>query len=180
MAKRICRWLEDEARRNPEQYLKFFKEFGVFLKEGVCMDQIHKGDIAKLLRFMSLKATEPNTEEPQPSEELISLKDYISRMHPEQEKIYYLNSPSIQTAQASPYYEGYKDNGIEVLVLTDPIDDFVMSHLETFQKKKFQNVEGFDPEQDEGVIHKKKIKSEKEEASGEKKSENSDASPTHV
>eukprot|EP00744_Colponema_vietnamica_P007931 GILI01011357.1.p1 GENE.GILI01011357.1~~GILI01011357.1.p1 ORF type:complete len:712 (-),score=195.52 GILI01011357.1:90-2186(-) len=155
MTKRILRWFEEEAKRDRTKYERFIKEFGPFLKEGVCTDQVHKMDIAKLLRFETTKA---DVDYP-----FISLDEYRDRMQPNQTHIYYLTAPSKDMALQSPYYEQYKDHGIEVLVLTEPIDDFVMQHLDTYAKHKLQNIEMFDASHDGSVQHKKKLEGDKKD-----------------
>lgn len=156
MTKRILRWFEEEARRDRTKYERFIKEFGPFLKEGVCTDQVHKMDIAKLLRFETTKA---DVDYP-----FISLDEYRDRMQPNQTHIYYLTAPSKEMALQSPYYEQYKEHGLEVLVLTEPIDDFVMQHLDTYAKHKLQNIEMFDSSHDGSVQHKKRLEGDKKDS----------------
>jgi TNF receptor-associated protein 1 len=150
LTKRCLRWLEEEARRDKGKYEKFIREFGSFLKEGVCTDQVHKMSIAKLLRFESTKA--------EADFPLMSLDEYKDRMKPNQTHIYYISAPDKALAMGSPYFEQYKENDIEVLVLTEAIDEFVMNHLEVYAKHKLQNIETFDVEHDGYVQHKKKLK----------------------
>jgi TNF receptor-associated protein 1 len=159
LTKRILRWIDEEARRDRQKFEKFIKEFGNFLKEGVCTDQVHKMDIAKLLRFESTKADA--------SFPLISLDEYRDRMQANQSHIYYLTAPSKDMALSSPYYEQYKKNDLEVLVLTEPIDEFVMNHLETYAKFKLQSIETFDASHDGWVQHKKKQEDEQRKEKGE-------------
>jgi TNF receptor-associated protein 1 len=167
LTKRILRWLDEEARRDRAKFERFIKEFGNFLKEGVCTDQVHKMEIAKLLRFESTAA---DTSFP-----LISLDEYRDRMKANQTNIYYLVAPSKDMALASPYYEQYKDHGLEVLVLTEPIDEFVMNHLETYAKYKLQSIETYDASHDGWVVHEKKMK-EEEKARGEADKKDGDSS----
>lgn len=148
LTKRILKWLASEAKDDRPKYERFIKEFGGFLKEGVCTDQIHKMDIAKLLRFETTKGDL--------SYPLVSLDEYRDRMQANQTHIYYLSAPSVDLAKASPYFEQYRENDLEVLVLTEPIDEFVMNHLETYAKFKLQNVETFDAAHDGWVQHRKK------------------------
>ena len=156
LTKRVLRWFEEEARKDRSKYEKIIKEFGGFLKEGVCTDQINKMDIAKLLRFESTKADA--------SYPLISLEEYRERMQANQTNIYYLSAPSKQLALNSPYFEQYQEHDIEVLVLTEPIDDFVMQHLETYAKHKLQNIETFDVALDGAVSHRKKLEGDKKDS----------------
>eukprot|EP00164_Ancoracysta_twista_P003080 GFYU01004111.1.p1 GENE.GFYU01004111.1~~GFYU01004111.1.p1 ORF type:complete len:700 (+),score=253.42 GFYU01004111.1:79-2178(+) len=131
LTKRIIKFLDEQAKKDAATYEKFFREFGDFLKEGVCTDFKHMGDIAKLLRFNT------SSEE----EKIISLDDYISRMTPEQTDIYYLAVPNRRHAIASPYYEAFKENGEEVLFLHQTIDDFVMNNLKEYKGRKLVSIE---------------------------------------
>ena len=155
LTKKAIRWFEEEAKRDRTKYERFIREFGPFLKEGVCTDQVHKMDIAKLLRFETSKA---DVDYP-----FISLEEYRDRMQANQTHIYYITAPSKEMALASPYYEQYKEHGLEVLVLTETIDDFVMQHLDTYAKHKLQNIEMFDATNDGSVQHKKKLEGNKDE-----------------
>jgi len=155
VTKRVIRWLEEEAKKDKQKYERFIKEFGPFLKEGCCTDQVHKMDLAKLLRF---ETTKTDLDYP-----LVSLDEYRDRMQPNQTHIYYLNVPSKEMAHMSPYFEQYREHGLEVLVCTEPIDDFVMQHLDTYAKHKLQNIEMFDAQFDGSVQHKKKIEGDKKE-----------------
>lgn len=148
LTKRIIRWFEEESKNDKSKYERFIQEYGPFIKEGICTDQIHKMDLAKLLRF---ETTKTDVDYP-----YVSLNDYRDRMKPNQSHIYYLNAPSKEMALQSPYYEQYKEHDLEVLICTEPIDDFVMQHLDTFAKHKLQNIEMFDPSLDGYVQHKMK------------------------
>lgn len=153
LTKRIIRWFEEESKTDKIKYERFIQEYGPFIKEGICTDQIHKMDLAKLLRF---ETTKTDVDYP-----YVSLNDYRDRMKPNQSHIYYLNTPSKEMALQSPYYEQYKEHDLEVLICTEPIDDFVMQHLDTFAKHKLQNIEMFDPNFDGYVQHKMKELSDK-------------------
>ena len=155
ITKRAIRWFEEEARGDKQRYERFFKEYSQFLKEGVCTDQTHKMDIAKLLRFETSKT---DVDFP-----LISLDEYRDRMAAGQTNIYFLNAPSKELALMSPYYEQYKEHGLEVLICTETIDDFVLQHLDTYAKFKLQNIEMYDATHDGSVAHKKKLESGKSE-----------------
>ncbi|RKP25624.1 TNF receptor-associated protein 1, isoform CRA_d [Syncephalis pseudoplumigaleata] len=120
MTQRICKWLEEEARRNPEKYNLFARDFGVFLKEGVCTDASHKDAIGKLLRFES-SALEKG--------KVTSFKEYIARMPESQAAIYYLCVPNREYGDESPYSERFKQQNIEILYLYDSVDEFVMHNL---------------------------------------------------
>jgi len=135
LTKRILKWLEDEARKDPVQYNKFFMEFGNFIREGVVMDWEYKEDLAKLLRYESSA---------NPADTLTSFDDYIKRMPKGQEEIYYLIVPDRQMGETSPYYESFKARNTEVLFMYTPLDDFVMTNLNRFQGKKLVTVESAD------------------------------------
>ncbi|KNH06552.1 heat shock protein mitochondrial precursor [Perkinsela sp. CCAP 1560/4] len=154
MTKRVLKWLDEEARKNPAQYEKFVKEFGNFLKEGVCTDQVHKTDIAKLLRFETTADG---------AGALNALDAYIDRMPPSQTSIYYISAPSKDIAVASPYFEQYREHGLEVVVLTEQIDEFVVQHLENYRKYKLQNIETFDATLDGAVQARKKADGDKKD-----------------
>lgn len=131
--KKILSLLEDMAKNEPENYAKFYKEFGTVLKEGVIEDHANKERIAKLLRFTSTtseSATEPS----------VSLDDYISRMAEGQDKIYYITAETYNAAKNSPHLEIFKKKNIEVLLLTDRIDEWVSSHLIDYEKKQLVSV----------------------------------------
>ncbi|RKP04679.1 ribosomal protein S5 domain 2-type protein, partial [Thamnocephalis sphaerospora] len=132
MTVRVCKWLEEEARRNPEKYNQFFQRFGIFLKEGVCTDTAFRTNISKLLRFES-SATE--------SGKTISFQDYLDSKPESQSAIYYLCTPSRDFALDSPYYEPFKKQGIEVLFLYDSVDEFVMNNLSTFRHAKLISID---------------------------------------
>lgn len=155
LTKRIIRWFEEESKQDRQKYERFIKQFGPFIKEGICTDQIHKADLAKLLRF---ETTKSDVDYP-----YISLDDYRDRMQANQSHIYYINAPSKEMALESPYYEQYKEHELEVVVCTQPIDDFVMQHLDTYAKHKLQNIEMFDANLDGYVQHKKKMLGDKSE-----------------
>ena len=119
--------LAEEAKNNPEEYEKFWANFGIYLKEGVTSDFTHRDSIAKLLRFES-SASEPG--------KLISLAEYVERMKDDQQEIYYINAPSREAAENGPYVEAFKKRELEIIYTLEPIDDFVMNHLGEFDGKK--------------------------------------------
>lgn len=132
ITKRILKFLEEENKRDPEAYHKWYQEFGGFLKEGVCSDFKWKEDIAKVLRF------ESSTLEAGKS---TNLAEYVSRMQEDQKEIYYLVAPSRALAESSPYFEGFKSKKIEVLFLFTNMDDFVMTNVGEFAGKKLVSAE---------------------------------------
>lgn len=105
LVRRVLKFLSDQAQKEPEKYKTWFSEFGFFLKEGACRDFANQENIAKLLYFET-SSMEPG--------ELTSLDEYISRLQPDQDKIYYLCAPSRELCEASPYYETFKKNKTEV------------------------------------------------------------------
>ena len=130
--KKVLGLLEDMAENKPEDYAKFYKEFGRVLKEGPGEDFTNKDKIAGLLRFASTKA---DTEE-----QNVSLKDYISRMQPEQDVIYYITADSFAAAQHSPHLEIFRKKGIEVLLMSDRVDEWLLGSLTEFEGKKLQSI----------------------------------------
>ncbi len=121
---------EDDVAK--EKYVKFWKEFGRVLKEGVGEDFANKERIAKLLRFAS---TQADTDE-----ENVSLADYVARMKDGQEKIYYVTAETFTAAKNSPHLEIFRKKGIEVLLLSDRVDEWVTGHLTEFDGKPLQSV----------------------------------------
>jgi molecular chaperone HtpG len=137
---------------DPVKYADFWKQFGNVIKEGIIEDSENKERIAKLLRFASTQ----NDSEVQN----FSLEDYVARMKPEQEKIYYLTAESFAAAKQSPHLEIFKKKGIEVLLLTDRIDEWLTSHLTEFNGKKLQSVSKGDL--DLGKLEDEEAKKEEE------------------
>ncbi len=160
ITRRLIKYFDDESNADPQKYEKFFREFGVFLKEGVCTDAKFKEDIAKLLRM------ESSTNK---ANELTSLDKYIERMPKEQKDIYFLVTPTRQLAESSPYFEAFKENGIEVLFMYTDIDDFVMANLQTYKDKRVVTIESAEAGAAINQIKKEKKDEKKDE---EKKDEN--------
>jgi molecular chaperone HtpG len=121
----------DEAAEK-EKYAKFWGEFGKVLKEGIGEDFANKDKIAGLLRFATTQADT--------ADETVSLKDYIGRMKPEQEKIYYVTAETFNAAKNSPHLEVFRKKGIEVILLSDRVDEWVVSHLTEFEGKQLVSV----------------------------------------
>ena len=121
---------EDAAEK--EKYAAFWKEFGRVLKEGTGEDHANKDRIAKLLRFASTHADTPD--------EVVSLADYVARMKEGQEKIYYVTAETFTAAKNSPHLEIFRKKGIEVLLLSDRVDEWVTGHLTEFEGKTLQSV----------------------------------------
>jgi len=132
LTKRALDMLEKLAKSEPEKYQAFWKDFGQVLKEGPAEDFGNKEKVAKLLRFST---THTNGEEQDQS-----LDDYVSRMKDGQEKIYYIAAENLNTAANSPHLEVFRKKGIEVLLLTDRVDEWLMGHLSEFDGKQLQDV----------------------------------------
>ena len=130
--KKVLSMLEKIAKNDPEKYQKFWTEFGKVLKEGPAEDFANREKIAKLLRF----ATTHTGEETQS----VSLDDYIGRMQEGQDKIYYIAADTHSAAKNSPHLEIFKKKGIEVLLLSDRVDEWLTSHLNEYDGKKIQSV----------------------------------------
>ena len=132
LTKRSLQMLEKLAKDDAEKYQQFWKEFGLVLKEGPAEDSANQQAIAKLLRFATTQS--------EGSEQSVSLDDYLSRMVEGQEKIYYITADSYAAAKSSPHLELFRKKGIEVLLLSDRIDEWMMSYLTEFDGKTFQSV----------------------------------------
>ncbi|MEP2651249.1 MAG: molecular chaperone HtpG [Paraglaciecola sp.] len=130
--KRVLQMLEKIAKKNPEKYQEFWAEFGNALKEGPAEDHANKEKVAGLMRFAS---THTDSEA-----QTVSLADYISRMQDKQEKIYYITADNYQAAKSSPHLEIFRKKGIEVLLMADRVDEWLMSHLTEFDEKSFQSI----------------------------------------
>ncbi len=130
--KKILGLLENMAASEPERYQEFWSVFGKVLKEGPGEDFANREKIAGLLRFAS---TNQDSEH-----QNVSLDEYIARMKPEQDKIYYITADSHATAKSSPHLEIFRDKGIEVLLLADRVDEWLMSHLTEYQEKSFASI----------------------------------------
>ena len=130
--KRVLDLLAGLAKNDSEKYSTFWEHFGRVLKEGVIEDHKNSESIAKLFRFAS---TDSESEA-----QTVSLEDYVGRMREGQEKIYYITSDNYATATNSPHLELFKDRSIEVLLLTDEIDEWVVHHLTEFDGRQLQSV----------------------------------------
>lgn len=132
LTKRSLQMLEKLAKDDAEKYLQFWKEFGLVLKEGPAEDFANKETVAKLLRFASTYNDS--------SEQTVSLDDYISRMKEGQKAIYYITADSYVAAKNSPHLELFNKKGIEVLLLSDRIDEWMLSYLTEFDGKQLQSI----------------------------------------
>lgn len=132
---RFLKFLDEQSEKEAEAYEKFYTEYQRFLKEGVVTDFTHKEALGKLLRFESSSLDQGK---------LTSLADYVKRMSSEQKEIYCLLAPNRAAAEASPYFEVFKERKFEVLFLYDPWDEFVMEHLREFDGKTLRLAEKAD------------------------------------
>ncbi|MGY8869644.1 MAG: molecular chaperone HtpG [Pseudomonadales bacterium] len=132
LTKRVLDMLTKLAKNEPEKYATFWKAFGSVMKEGPAEDYTNREKIMKLLRFAST-----NTDSDEPT---TSLDDYISRMQEGQTKIYYVVAENYNTAKNSPHLEIFRKKGIEVLLMTERVDEWMMSHLFDFDGKSLQDV----------------------------------------
>ena len=130
--KRVLGLLEDLAEKKPEKYADFWLEFGRVLKEGIGEDIGNQERIGRLLRFASTHRDDASQN--------VSLADYVARMKDGQEKIYYVAADSFAAAQHSPHLEVFRKKGVEVLLLHDRVDEWVVGHLATFDDKPLQSV----------------------------------------
>ena len=132
LTKRVLDMLEKLAKNEPEQYKSFWKNFGQVLKEGPAEDFANREKIASLLRFSSTYDTS--------GEQSVSLADYIGRLKEGQDKLYFLTGESYDQVKNSPHLEVFRKKGIEVLLLTDRIDEWLMGYLSEFEGKHFVDV----------------------------------------
>ncbi|AFP85005.1 molecular chaperone HtpG [secondary endosymbiont of Ctenarytaina eucalypti] len=156
LTKRALLMLEKLAKDDPKQYQSFWKEFGLFLKEGVGEDSANRNVVAKLLRFASTYSDSQT--------QTVSLEEYVGRLEKGQEKIYYITADSYSSAKSSPHLELLSKKGIEVLLLSDRIDEWMMSYLTEFDGKGFQSVSKSDPELDKLADKDQEEKKEAEKA----------------
>jgi len=147
VVRKLLRFLNDQAKKDREAYLKWYAEFNMFLKEGACHDASRRAEIAKLLYFDS-------------SSEMTSFDEYVSRLPADladdQDRIYYLHAPTRELALASPYYEQFKQAKRECLFVYNAIDDFVMTNLGEHNGRKIVPAE----QADFGVVEKDEVKEE--------------------
>ena len=154
ITKRFIKFLEEEAKNRVDGYNEFYKEFGIFLKEGAAMDFTHKDQLVKLLRFESSLTEKGKT---------TSFADYVSRMGREQKEIYYLVGPNRAAIESGPYLEGFKARNLEVIFCYEAVDEYVMTNVREFDGKKLlaadhSDVKLSDLDQPEGGLSKDEIK----------------------
>lgn len=131
-AKRILSLLEDLAENKADQFAEFWTQFGQVLKEGVGEDAANKDRIAKLLRFASTHGDS--------AAQTVSLADYVARMKEGQDKIFYVSGESYAAASNSPHLEIFRKKGLEVLVLSDRVDEWMLSYLREFEGKQLTSI----------------------------------------
>ena len=131
LVKRVFRELKKKAEKKPEEYDIFWQNFGAVLKEGLYEDHSSHDKLLELVRFRSTAGTD---------DQLVSLAEYVERMKDGQEEIFYITGDSPETLRASPQLEGFQARGAEVLLLTDPIDEFWLPAVAAYQEKRFTSV----------------------------------------
>ena len=142
VTKRFLRFLDSEAKNDPEKYNAFYQSFSRFIKEGVVTDHDHCDNLAKLIRFET-SLLDPG--------ETCGFEDYLTRSKEGQDKIYYLITPDRATAEAGPYLEAFEARGIEVIYLFDQVDDYLISNLGRFDDKELVSVDRADLDLDDSV-----------------------------
>ena len=130
LTKRVLGELKKKAEKEPEAYAAFWENFGAVLKEGIYEDAERRTDILEISRFRTTAADEG----------LVSLADYVSRLQPGQDAIYYLSGDDAAALKRSPQIEGFRARGVEVLLLTDPVDQFWLPMVGEFEGKPFRSV----------------------------------------
>lgn len=138
LLRRISSDLESLAEEKPETYRTFWKEFGMFIKEGIAIDHDNRSKFVNLLRFQSSQGEN--------ADDLVSLSQYVGRMKPDQKAIYYVIGDSYSVLAHSPHLEYFKKHALEVLYLTDPMDSFMLVGLTEYEGKPLKNVDDADLE----------------------------------
>ena len=156
LTKRFLRFLNEQSQKEEETYLAFWNEFGVLIKEGAATDFTYKEDLAKLLRFESTALD---------AGKLTGLNNYMDRMASDQEEILFLFGKSRESIEAGPYLEALKARGLEVLLCTEPVDEYVMQTIREYKEKKILSadsdevkLEKIDQEEEGESLGKKDIK----------------------
>jgi HSP90 family molecular chaperone len=169
LTRKIIRFLSERLKRDEEGYVEWYKEFNMFIKEGICMDQQYSDQLAKLLMFETSQTSEGD---------ICTLDEYIARCPPEQKNIYYLMAPDRKGALSSPYYETFKAHDKEVVFLYTSIDDFVMSNLKNYNGRPLKSAEDSSIDLSvEDTEEQKKKREEKNESSDSEKKESSGGIP---
>lgn len=157
LTKRALDMLEKLRKKDKEKYHTFWEQFGQVLKEGPAEDFTNKEKVAKLLQFTTTHSESEAQDQ--------SLDEYIERMQSDQDKIYYLVAESLQAAKNSPHLEIFKKKGIEVILMADRIDEWLMGHLTEFDGKQFQDISR--GQLDLGKLEDEEEKEQQEEAEKE-------------
>jgi molecular chaperone HtpG len=126
--KRVLQLLKEMAEKEPDKYATFTKEFGAVLKEGIVEDLGNRDEVARLARFTTTQGED------------VPLADYVARMKEGQEKVYYLLAPTLAAARSSPHLEAFQAKGVEVLLLADVVDNWLVTSLREFEGKQLQSV----------------------------------------
>jgi molecular chaperone HtpG len=147
IVKRVLDMLDKLANDDAEKYASFWQEFGTVLKEGPAEDFANRARVGKLLRFATTHGEN--------AAQIVSLDEYIKRMKPNQQKIYYITAESFNAAKSSPHLEIFRKNNVEVLLLSDRIDEWLVSHLTEYEGKSLQSVAKGDVKLDELVTEDK-------------------------
>jgi molecular chaperone HtpG len=130
--RKVLGTLQELAANDAERYATFWKEFGTVLKEGVADDYGNRDEIAELLRFRSTRSASGDPD--------VSLRDYVGRMKEGQERIYHITAPSLAAARSSPHLEVFREKGVEVLLLDEVVDNWVVTSLHEYDGKSLQSV----------------------------------------
>jgi molecular chaperone HtpG len=154
--KRVLSMIEELANNDAEKFATFWKQFGQCFKEGLGEDFENRERVQKLCRFASTQNEN--------SDQTVSLADYVSRMKPEQEKIYFVTAETHAAGKASPHLEIFKKKGVEVLILSDRVDEWAMSHLHEFDGKPLASVA-------KGALDLGKLETEDEKKAADEKNE---------
>lgn len=162
LVRHVLDLLDKLSSEDPQKYATFWSQFGSILKEGPAEDFTNRERIAKLLRFSSTQMDKDQS---------VSLSDYVKRMPPNQKKIYYITAENINAAKSSPHLEIFNKNNIEVLLLTDRIDEWLVSHLSEFESKPLQSVAKGDLSLDEIKEEDAQAKKNEEEKEAQQKKE---------
>ncbi len=154
LTKRFLKFLKELAKNDTDKYEKFWKTFGIYIKEGVTSDfEFHK-ELGELVRFESSKSEDGK---------MIALAEYVERMQEDQKEIYYINGPSRAAIESGPYTEMFTKNDIEILYTLEPIDDFVLSHLGEYDGKKLVSADRADLKMPDSSVEKNDEKKEEKE-----------------
>lgn len=138
LVKGVLDKLQKTAEESPKEFLTFYRQFGTIFKEGIARDPMNRERIARLLRFTTSHAEDPDAP--------ASLDDYVSRAPAEPKVIYYLGGPDLAAVKKSPNLEIFRRRGLEVIFLTDPVDEFVLSALGSYDGRKLASIDAADVE----------------------------------